>query len=96
MGELDTADFRVFAEGGNISMWHDIKLFPTHEAKSHKVVNMICEIPKCSRKKYEVRCLCTVYAFSLSQYVILDRYQRARQPHQAGHQEGQAARVPKG
>ena len=54
MGEMDTTEFRVFAEGGAISMWHDIKLYPNHEAKSHNVVNMICEIPRCSRKKYEI------------------------------------------
>lgn len=36
------------------SMWHGIKLFPNHEAKAHNVVNMICEIPRCSGKKYEI------------------------------------------
>jgi hypothetical protein len=50
-------DFRVFVRQNStehLSLWHDIKLFPEADSKSKKVVNMVCEIPKCSRKKFEV------------------------------------------
>ena len=35
-------------------MWHDVKLYPTEGSKEHNVVNMVNEIPRCSRKKYEI------------------------------------------
>lgn len=35
-------------------MWHDVKLYPTEGSKAHNVVNMVNEIPRCSRKKYEI------------------------------------------
>lgn len=51
-------DYRIHAldkeETKQISLWHDVKLFPTNEARSMNIVNMICEIPRCSRKKYEI------------------------------------------
>ena len=46
-GEVDTFDYRVQASHkvkGELSMWHDIKLFPTEDAKTHNVVNMINEV----------------------------------------------------
>jgi hypothetical protein len=57
---VDTFEFRVHAldkvtsDKKPISMWHDIKLYPTDEARAHNVVNMVNEIPRCSRKKYEI------------------------------------------
>lgn len=36
------------------SMWHDVKLYPTEGSRAHNVVNMVNEIPRCSRKKYEI------------------------------------------
>jgi hypothetical protein len=49
VGDEETMDYRVHCldkmkEGGQISMWHDIKLFPTHDARAHNVVNMINEV----------------------------------------------------
>ena len=56
IGEAES--FRVFAQqeetSEQLSMWHDLKLFPEKDSKKKKIVNMICEIPKCSRKKYEI------------------------------------------
>ena len=59
-GDHDTFEFRVHAldkvtsDNKPLSMWHDIKLFPTEDSKSHNVVNMVNEIPRCTRKKYEI------------------------------------------
>lgn len=55
----DGFDYRIHALDKNnittqISLWHDVKLFPSNEARSMNIVNMICEIPRCSRKKYEI------------------------------------------
>ena len=49
--------FRVHAStSGNksLSLWHDITLYPTPDAESHCICNMVNEIPKFSRKKYEI------------------------------------------
>ena len=59
-GDHDTFEFRVHAldkvtsDQKPLSMWHDIKLFPTEDSKAHNVVNMVNEIPRCTRKKYEI------------------------------------------
>lgn len=53
----EAENFRVYAHQDSstqLSMWHDIKLFPEKDSKKKKIVNMVCEIPKCSRKKYEI------------------------------------------
>lgn len=58
IGEKSTFSYRVQAkckeQKNNVSMWHDIKLFPTPDSRSQNIVNMINEIPRCSRKKYEI------------------------------------------
>ena len=49
--------FRVHAStSGNksLSLWHDIPLYPTPDAESHCICNMVNEIPKFSRKKFEI------------------------------------------
>jgi len=49
--------FRVHAQSGDnqsLSLWHDIPLYPTPDAESHRICNMVNEIPKFSRKKYEI------------------------------------------
>jgi len=47
-GEENTFDYRVQtlekSKGEVVSMWHDIKLFPTPESKALKIVNMINEV----------------------------------------------------
>jgi hypothetical protein len=49
-GPIDSFEFRVHAldkvtsDMKPMSMWHDIKLFPTEEAKSFNVVNMVNEV----------------------------------------------------
>jgi inorganic pyrophosphatase len=55
-GVLETMDYRMFAHKATdagpqkaISMWHDVHLYP-----ESNVVNMVCEIPKTTRKKYEI------------------------------------------
>jgi len=55
-GAHGTEDFRVhvLAKGGGetvaeVSLWHDIPL-----AADDSLFNFICEIPKCTRKKYEI------------------------------------------
>jgi len=54
----DGFDYRIHAldlkETKQISLWHDVKLFPSNESRNMNIVNMICEIPRCSRKKYEI------------------------------------------
>lgn len=57
VGEKDTFQYRIQAtnvRGGSLSMWHDIPLFPLKDARKYHVVNMINEIPRCSRKKFEI------------------------------------------
>ena len=49
-GPIDSFEFRVHAldkvtsDQKPVSMWHDIKLFPTEEAKGFNVVNMVNEV----------------------------------------------------
>ena len=47
-GAIDTFDYRVQAlnkaENNEVSMWHDIKLYPTPESKEMKICNMINEV----------------------------------------------------
>jgi inorganic pyrophosphatase len=59
-GEEDTLDYRIHAkhatEGKTVSLWHDISL--THIDPDTKqdtpYFNFVCEIPKFTRKKYEI------------------------------------------
>ncbi|KAJ8602230.1 hypothetical protein CTAYLR_003674 [Chrysophaeum taylorii] len=62
-GKHGTEDFRVhvLAKGGGetvaeLSLWHDIPLVADSGAKdgTAELFNFICEIPKCTRKKFEV------------------------------------------
>lgn len=47
-GDANSFDYRVQVlekgKGEVVSMWHDIKLFPTPESKDLKIVNMINEV----------------------------------------------------
>lgn len=47
-GDANSFDYRVQtlekSKGEVVSMWHDIKLFPTPESKALKIVNMINEV----------------------------------------------------
>ena len=47
-GDANSFDYRVKtlekSKGEVVSMWHDIKLFPTPESKALKIVNMINEV----------------------------------------------------
>jgi len=54
-GEPNTLEFRVFFElaGEQISPWHDIPLYPPGGAGRGEV-NMVVEIPKFSRAKFEI------------------------------------------
>lgn len=61
-GKHGTEDFRVhvLAKGGGetvaeVSLWHDIPLVAELPGKNGtELFNFICEIPKCTRKKFEV------------------------------------------
>ena len=47
-GDANTMDYRVVSKNkgkqSEISLWHDINLYPTPESKSLKIVNMINEV----------------------------------------------------
>lgn len=61
-GEHGTKDFRVHVLAKNgaetvaeLSLWHDVPLVaPSTDKKAGETFNFICEIPKCTRKKFEV------------------------------------------
>ena len=53
-GDVDSFDFRVFPRNknqGEVSLWHDIKLFPTDDSKQHNIVNMVNEVSFDQTKK---------------------------------------------
>ena len=54
-GEIDTADTRFFSkdvQGEHRSLWHDLPLFELdHAGKPTGALNIVCEIPKWTRKK---------------------------------------------
>jgi inorganic pyrophosphatase len=60
VGEPNTMDFSVYAHSKTarrmISLWHDVPLFPPHsrETRVSNEVHFVCEIPRCTRKKYEI------------------------------------------
>ncbi|CAM9388512.1 unnamed protein product [Heterosigma akashiwo] len=63
VNEPDTLDYRIRhvmeGEDGNkaeVSLWHDVPLYCTdaHTGMPTGSVNFVCEIPRCSRKKYEI------------------------------------------
>jgi inorganic pyrophosphatase len=57
IGAMDTLEYRLLAKKADdrcISLWHDIKLYPFDGAKDRNIVNMVNEIPRCTRKKYEI------------------------------------------
>ena len=47
-GDSNTMDYRVVSKikdnSGQLSLWHDIKLYPTSDAKEHNIVNMVNEV----------------------------------------------------
>ena len=57
-GEKDTLQTRIFAkcnEGEHRSLWHDLPLFEMDEAgQPTGALNFVCEIPKWTRKKFEI------------------------------------------
>jgi len=57
-GDPNSMEFRVHAldvaTEEQFSLWHDVPLFPTLQSRDLGFVNMINEIPRCSRKKYEI------------------------------------------
>jgi hypothetical protein len=100
VGAPNTLDHRVYIEkdGVPVSPFHDIPLFANQE---QTILNMIVEIPRWTNAKLEVRplrlfadsCVC-VGPRELIVLAWLDLQGRASQPHQAGHQEGQAPLRP--
>jgi inorganic pyrophosphatase len=100
VGAPNTLDHRVYIEkdGVPVSPFHDIPLFANQE---QTILNMIVEIPRWTNAKLEVRplrlfadsCVC-VGPRELIVLAWLDLQGRAPQPHQAGHQEGQAPLRP--
>lgn len=59
-GQADTLDYRIHAKHGDknktISLWHDISLSHIDPDSGEKTeyFNFVCEIPKFTRKKYEI------------------------------------------
>jgi hypothetical protein len=47
-GDVDTFDYRVQSLNGmtqeEVSLWHDIPIFPTTDSKAHNIVNMVNEV----------------------------------------------------
>ena len=58
IGEEDTLEFRLqtLKQGEKpVSLWHDLPLKCTDPAGNHDgTYNFVCEIPKCTRRKYEI------------------------------------------
>ena len=61
-GQAGTKDYRVhvLAKGeedmtvAELSLWHDVPLVAAEGTSGTSLFNFICEIPKCTRKKFEV------------------------------------------
>mmetsp|Transcript_1320 Transcript_1320/g.2966 ORF Transcript_1320/g.2966 Transcript_1320/m.2966 type:complete len:315 (-) Transcript_1320:223-1167(-) len=59
-GQEDTLDYRIHAKHGEnsktISLWHDISLshIDANSGEQTEYFNFVCEIPKFTRKKYEI------------------------------------------
>jgi inorganic pyrophosphatase len=58
-GQEDTLEYRIDTktpEGKTISLWHDINVnhIDPETGKETEYVNFVCEIPKFTRKKYEI------------------------------------------
>lgn len=57
-GEEDTLDYRIHSEheGKKVSLWHDISLkhLDPKTGEETPYYNFVCEIPKFTRKKYEI------------------------------------------
>lgn len=56
-GDANSFEYRVAASkpcGKTLSLWHDVKLYPTSEAKEHNVVNMINEVIELVCGSYEL------------------------------------------
>ena len=61
-GQAGTKDYRVhvLAKGeedmtvAELSLWHDVPLVAEGGQEGGQLFNFICEIPKCTRKKFEV------------------------------------------
>ena len=57
LNERNTLEYRVQAlddEQKQISLWHDLSLFAPNSTVEQPLLNFICEIPKCTNKKYEI------------------------------------------
>jgi hypothetical protein len=91
IGAANTLEHRVFIEkdGQLVSPWHDIPLFANEQ---QTVLNMVVEVPRWTNAKMEV---CFAQSAQLCEKKSLltrppDLQGGDPQPHQAGHQEGQA------
>ncbi len=93
----NTLEHRVYIEkdGVPVSPFHDIPLYANQE---RTILNMIVEIPRWTNAKLEVRLDCLPVRCRFVSRMLTppapDLQGRAPQPHQAGHQEGQAPLRP--
>lgn len=94
IGAANTLEHRVFIEkdGQLVSPWHDIPLYANEQ---QTVLNMVVEVPRWTNAKMEVRVhrlplLGTFEHEKSSLTRTTDLQGGDAQPHQAGHQEGQA------
>ena len=61
-GEVGSLDYRIqdrTKDGKPISLWHDVPLHVSSDSdgsggKGSDLCNFVCEIPKWTRKKYEI------------------------------------------
>jgi len=101
VGAANTLEHRVYIEkdGQLVSPWHDIPLYANEQ---QTVLNMVVEVPRWTNAKMEVRTpQLTASRPSPKHYtarcrltVGTDLQGGAAQPHQAGHEEGQAPLRP--
>jgi len=96
IGAANTLEHRIFIEkdGQLVSPWHDIPLYANEQ---QTILNMVVEVPRWTNAKMEVRAVqLPTWATSSRGIGFLlttpaDLQGGDAQPHQAGHQEGQAA-----
>jgi len=96
VGAANTLEHRVYIEkdGQLVSPWHDIPLYANEQ---QTILNMVVEVPRWTNAKMEVRrpqLAAPWPAYGRAKRktltVATDLQGGAAQPHQAGHQEGQA------
>lgn len=92
IGAANTLEHRIYLEkdGVPVSPFHDVALFANEQ---QTILNMVVEVPRWTNAKMEVcrHSLVLHLPGVVLTIVVLDLKRGTPQPHQAGHQEGQAS-----